>query len=73
MIEILGIAALGHLAADFFSQFETLATKPFKCNMCMSYWIGLFPMVLEHGLIGFCYVAMSAIISEIIYKYLSKI
>ena len=70
IINILGAAGLGHLAADFFSQFDKLPAKPTKCNMCMSFWLSLFPFILLYGYEGILYAALASIVSELYLKIL---
>ena len=67
---ILGMACLGHLAADFLQQFEEIPNKPFKCNMCLSFWITIFPAMYTYGLEGILIAAIAAIVSETIYKFI---
>jgi len=69
LIQILGFACLGHLGADFMSQFEGLWDKPFKCNMCFSFWISILPFIFLYGWEGILLSAITAITSELIYKY----
>jgi|TARA_R100000951_G_scaffold94548_1_gene83310 hypothetical protein len=73
IIEILGMAAFGHLAADFLENFEWLPSKPFKCNQCLTFWLSIGPFMLEHGWIGFAMAGCAAITSELIYRILLKI
>ena len=70
ILNILGAAALGHLVADFLAQFEWLPQKPFKCNMCMSFWLSIVPFVYIYGYDGLMMAACASITSELIYKYL---
>jgi len=70
LIHIIGFACLGHLMADFLQQFETLWDKPFKCNMCLTYWTSLIPFIFIYGWSGILIAAISSIISEIIYRKL---
>lgn len=70
LIQMVGWACLGHLGADFLQQFESLWDKPFKCNMCLTAWSSLIPFIFIYGWSGILYAAISAIISEIIYKKL---
>jgi hypothetical protein len=67
---ILGMACLGHLAADFLQQFEELPMKPFKCNMCLSFWITIFPAMYIYGLEGILIATITSIVSETIYKFI---
>lgn len=68
ILTILGAASLGHLGADFFEQFDRLPAKPFKCNMCLSFWLSIGPLVYIYGYQGMLYAALAAIVSELIYK-----
>lgn len=68
IIHILGAACLGHMAADLLSQFERLPDKPFKCNMCMTFWLSITPFIFIYGADSIFISAIAAIISEIIYK-----
>ncbi len=70
LISILGAAGLGHLAADFFSQFERLPDKPVKCNMCMTFWLNVGPFIFLYGWRGVLYAALASIVSELYLKIL---
>ena len=65
---IVGMASLGHLIADFFSQFDRLPNKPLKCNMCLSAWISLVPAIYLFGIQGILVAAIAGVLSETIYK-----
>ena len=67
---ILGAAGLGHMAADFLSQFDRLPDKPCKCNMCMSFWLNIGPFIFLYGGEGILYAALASIISELYLKIL---
>lgn len=70
IINILGAACLGHLGADFLSQFDILPNKPFKCNMCLTFWLSIMPFIYIYGWTGLMMAALASITSELIYKYL---
>ena len=70
ILSILGAAALGHLAADFFSQFSWMPDKPMKCNMCMSAWLSVIPFIFLYGYEGILYAALAGVISELYLKIL---
>lgn len=72
ILMIIGAACIGHLAADLLNGFEKLPSKPFKCNMCMTYWLNLVPFIFIYGGYGFFYLAIASILSELIYKQLTK-
>lgn len=73
ILEIIGLASLGHLAADFFSQFDKLPNKPFKCNMCATFWLAIAPMVYLHGYQGLLASAIASITSELIYRIINRL
>ena len=70
---ILGMASLGHLAADFFSQFDKLPNKPFKCNACATFWLSIGPALAIYGFEGVLLSGIAAIVSETIYRIIDKI
>ena len=72
IIQIIGFACLGHLVTDFITHFDLpeLPEKPFKCDMCMAYWISIIPLMVQFGFIGILYAAMSAVVANLIYKYI---
>lgn len=73
LIEIIGMAALGHMGADFFEQFERLPSKPLKCNMCLTFWLSIVPFVLDYGFTGLAMAATASLVSELIYKLLTRV
>ena len=73
LIEIIGMAALGHMGADFFEQFDRLPSKPLKCNQCLTFWLSIVPFVLEYGWLGVATAACASFVSELIYKLLTRL
>ena len=71
IIQILGFACLGHLITDFISSFDLpeLPEKPFKCDMCLTFWLSIVPLMFLHGFTGILYAAISSILANYIYKY----
>lgn len=69
--QVIGFACLAHLITDFISHLDLpqLPDKPFRCDMCMAYWISVIPFVVQFGLSGFLMAAMSSIVAKIIFKY----
>lgn len=70
ILNILGAAALGHLAADFFSQYEWMPNKPMKCNMCITFWLNVLPFIFLYSWQGVLYTALASIISELYLRQL---
>jgi len=72
LLQIVGFACLGHLVTDFITNFDLpeLPNKPFRCDMCMTYWISIIPLMVQFGLKGVLYAAISSIVANIIFKYI---
>jgi len=70
IINLIGFACLGHLIADLLSRSVRLPDKPFKCNMCMSFWLSIGPFFVMYGVEALMLSSIAAIISETIYKVL---
>lgn len=71
ILMIIGFACLGHIAADFLNTFEKLPEKPFKCNMCLTYYLSFIPFIFIYSGYGILYAAIASIVSEIIYRQLT--
>jgi len=71
IINILGAAALGHLGADFLTRYTWLPDKPFKCNMCLTFWLSIIPAIFLYDIWGILVSAIAAVTSELIYKILA--
>ena len=63
---IIGMAAIGYLVVDFNLQFEELPNKPYKCCLCLTWWISLFPAMWVYGWEGIFVAAIAGIVSETI-------
>lgn len=70
VINILGAAALGHLGADFNSQFSWMPDKPTKCNMCLSFWLSCGPFIFLYSWQGILYAALAGVVSELYLRQL---
>ncbi len=72
IIQIIGFACIGHIVTDFISHWNLpkLPDKPFRCDMCMTYWISIIPLIVQFGLIGILYAAISSVTANIIFKYI---
>lgn len=73
LLNIIGAACFGHMFADFMEQFNWLPSKPFKCNMCATWWLSIGPFLITSGMSGFFMASCAAILSELIYKLLTRI
>lgn len=73
LLNIIGMAALGHMGADFFEQFDKLPSKPFKCNQCLTFWLSVGPFVYQYGFTGVAMAACASIVSELIYKLITRV
>lgn len=73
IIVILGCASLGHMGADVLSKFDWLWDQPFKCNMCLTFWMCIVPLMVEYGVEGILIAALSSIVSELIFKIINRL
>lgn len=76
ILTLIGYASLGHIVVDFISTLDEkdlIPNKPFKCDMCFTYWYSVIPLVYEFGLKGFIYAGIAGIISDLIYRIKNKI
>lgn len=71
--DIMALAALGHLVAQFCEDNGILQFKPFNCNLCVSFWIALIPGFIEYGMWGLPFAALVGVTSEVIYKILNRL
>ena len=70
IIDIIRGAALGFLGAEFLTQFDRLPDKPFKCNLCLTFWLTIAPFILLYGYHGIFMSALASIISEWMYRHI---
>ena len=70
--QIVGFACLAFLMADM-AQYLELPQKPFQCNLCVGFWISLFPLLIQFGTIGILYAAMTGITSEALYRLINRL
>lgn len=66
------MACLAHLAADFSIHFR-LPAKPFQCDMCLGWWLSLFPFIVLHGWTGIPMAAITAVLADVIYRLKEKL
>ena len=67
---ILGMASLTHLVTDLLQPLPELPNKPFKCNMCLGFWLSIIPASALYGWEGILVSAITGIVSETIYKHI---
>jgi len=74
MLFILGFASLTHLLVDFISTLDTrLPNKPFKCDLCMGFWISVIPALIQYNLTGVLVAAITAITADLIFRIKNSI
>ena len=49
---------------------DDLPAKPFKCDMCLTYWMSVVPLCIQFGPVGILYAAIAGVTANIIYKYI---
>ena len=70
LLELLGYACLTHIAVDFISSFDLpeLPNKPFKCDLCMGYWLSVLPLMVTHDLRGIIYAGIVGVLADLIFR-----
>jgi hypothetical protein len=71
VLSILGFACLGHMAVDFIytlDKSDWLPHKPFKCDMCLTFWLSIWPAVAIYQAEGLFVSAVSAIVADFIFR-----
>jgi hypothetical protein len=71
ILQIIGFGSLGFLATEFISHFNLpeLPDKPFRCELCLTYWLSIIPLMVQFGFKGILYAAISSIVANIIFKF----
>ena len=75
IVKILGLASLAILwldIVDTIDEDEKLPQKPFKCALCMGYWISVVPMIVTYGTRGIYIAAIVSIVTELTDRFLHK-
>lgn len=70
VLYILGVWAIANVFVSVLSLHKTfsfLNFKPLNCELCLSWWIGLFVMIPEFGLKGILYSAIATMINYYTY------
>ena len=72
LLQIIGFASLAHIVVDFIEYLDIswIPEKPFKCDLCMGFWISVVPLTIEYGMVGVLLAAISGVCANIIYKYI---
>lgn len=72
-IDIIALASLAHLIVEYNQDQQLFDHKPFTCNLCMGFWVALFPAFIDYGLWGLPFAALVGVTSETIYKLLQRL
>jgi hypothetical protein len=76
IIELLGWACVAHLYVDLISTLDkndTLPQKPFKCDLCMGFYLSVLPLIYNYELYGILYAAIVGVTADIIYRIKNRI
>ena len=71
IFELIGWACLAHIAVDFLSYLDEddmIYEKPFKCDLCMGYWLSVLPLVVGYGSYGFLYAGIVGVLADLIFR-----
>lgn len=76
IFSIVGFACLGHLLVDFIDTMDErgwLPQKPFKCDMCMTFWVSLWPLIHIYQSEGILAAACASILADFIFRLKQRI
>lgn len=76
IFEIIGFASLGHLVVDLIETIDKknlLPQKPFKCDLCLSFYLSVLPFIDMYGFKGILAAAITGVTSELIFKIKDRI
>jgi hypothetical protein len=71
IFSIIGFASLAHLLVDLIETIDTeekVPRKPFKCDLCMGYWLSILPFMYMYGLEGILAAAITGVTADLIYR-----
>ena len=75
LIDILGLACIALLIVDLIDTIDTgekVPQKPFKCSLCMGFWLSVVPHLALHGFRGLFLAGITAVATELIDRYLNR-
>lgn len=75
LLELLGYASLIHIIVDFISNLDLpeIPNKPFKCDLCMGYWLSVLPLVVTHGARGILLAGIVGVVADLIFRIKNRI
>ena len=75
ILELIGYASLIHIIVDFINSFDLpeLPNKPFKCDLCMGYWLSIIPLMVTHGARGILLAGIVGVLADLIYRIKQRI
>ena len=75
IIEIIGMACLGHMIVDFLQSLDIdlLNRKPFSCDMCLAFWLALGWFIAGYGAFGLPLAAITGVLADIIFRWKERL
>jgi hypothetical protein len=76
IFSIIGFASLAHLLVDLIETIDTnnwAPRKPFKCDLCMGFWLSVWPLVDMYGFKGILAAAITGVTSDVLYRLKERI
>ena len=75
LLDILGLSCIALLIVDLIDTIDVglkVPQKPFKCALCMGFWVSLVPMCVMYGWRGPILAGISSLVTELIDRHLNK-
>lgn len=71
IFSIIGVACLGHMATDLVAHYDRndwLPAKPFKCDMCLTFWLSIWPLTAIYQWNGLLAAGIASILADFIFR-----
>ena len=75
ILELIGYASLIHIIVDFINNLDLpeIPNKPFKCDLCMGYWLSIIPLMVTHGPRGILLAGIVGVLADLIFRIKNRI
>jgi hypothetical protein len=75
IFRLIGFACMAFLVVDLIDTVDTnnkVHQKPFKCTLCMGFWLSVIPLTTIYGLDGILAAAVVGVSAETLDRQMNK-
>lgn len=75
IFNLIGLACLVHILVDFISSFDLpeLPNKPFRCELCMGFWLSILPLTIMYGATGLLAAPIVGVLADLIFRLKNRL